>query len=229
MTEPEDEMLAVAAAEGTFHTKKYAGVTAEPEPDPIVGLQVAERQILETWRHFSGVVEDRAVNGREDLPAVLRLEQQHVGIAKAEPSEAAKIVRPAERSLKVERHFAAWIGVRRRDEGMECENATVVQHREVLLEVRFHTPKRVATAVEVVELLKRDGVSASPARITARLSVVQIRKELVTEEIGLNSQSRRRLFIEERVDSPAVAHRAHMRSEVVDTRADAEPSLGSNG
>src|SRR5262245_27418613 len=113
MTEPENEMFAVAAAEGAFHAQKYAVVRAEPEPDAIVGLQVAEGQILETRRHFSGVVEDRAVNGREDLPAVLCLEKQHMSIAKAEPSEAAKIVRPAECSLKIKRHLAAWIGVRR--------------------------------------------------------------------------------------------------------------------
>ena len=99
-------MLAVAAAEGAFHAEKYTVVRAEPEPDPIVGLQIAEGQIFETWCHFAGVVEDRAVNGREDLPAVFRLEQQHVTVAKSVPSEAAKIVRPAECSLKVKRHFA---------------------------------------------------------------------------------------------------------------------------
>src|SRR5262245_12993669 len=69
MTEPPDEMGATAAAECAFDAKEHAVARAEPEADPVVRFEIAEGQILDPRRHLAGVVEDRAVDGREDLPA----------------------------------------------------------------------------------------------------------------------------------------------------------------
>jgi hypothetical protein len=46
MTKPEDEVLALAAAERAFDAEEDAVHRAEPEADAVIGLEIAEVQIL---------------------------------------------------------------------------------------------------------------------------------------------------------------------------------------
>ena len=191
-------------------TRETRRCRAEPESDAVVGLEIVRGQILETRGDLAGVVEDGAVHGREDLPAVFRLEQQHVTVAEPGSAEAAQIVGAAERPLKIERDLAPRLGIGRRDERVERQDAPIIQYGNVLLQVRFHALERIAIAVAVVELLERHGVSAAAARIAARLPVVQVGKQLITEEIRLSCQPGCRLVVEDRANPPAFAQRAHM-------------------
>src|SRR5687768_13280387 len=103
IVEPEDEVRSAAAAERRLDTEEHAVGAPKAEAEAVVGLEIAEIQILDARRDLAGVVEDRAVNGREDLPAVFGLQQQRVLIAEAETVKAAEIVRSTEGPLIVDR------------------------------------------------------------------------------------------------------------------------------
>src|SRR5215216_3981175 len=84
IVEPEDEVPAVAAAECGFHAEEDTVRRPEPESDAVVGFQVLEVQVSDTRRNLAAVVEQRPVHGGEDLPTVLRLQQQRVPVSEAE-------------------------------------------------------------------------------------------------------------------------------------------------
>src|SRR5688572_24598717 len=111
IVEPEDEVLAVTAAERGFDSQEDAVGGAEPESDAVVGFQIAQVQILDPGRHLASVIEERAVHSREDLPSVFRLEEQRVLVAEAQAVEAAKVVGSAKRPLVIERHLRPVVGV----------------------------------------------------------------------------------------------------------------------
>src|SRR5215813_172000 len=92
MTEPHHEVLAFATAERSFDAQEDAVDGTEAEADPVVGLEIAEGKILGARCHLARIVEERAVDGGEDLPSVLGLEQQEIAIAETETAEAAQIV-----------------------------------------------------------------------------------------------------------------------------------------
>src|SRR5918992_300087 len=102
MTVSQDEMFSAAAAERPLDAQENAVPRPEAEADAVVRFEVLEAEIAEAGCHAAGVVENGAVDSREDLPAILRLQQQHIAIPEAELPEAAEVVRSAQRALVVE-------------------------------------------------------------------------------------------------------------------------------
>src|SRR5688500_12927239 len=137
IVEPEDEVRPAAAAERRLDTEEHAVGAPKAEAEAVVGLEIAEVQILDARRDLAGVVEDRAVNGREDLPAVFGLQQQRVLIAEAETVKAAEIVRSTEGPLIVERDSRPVVGVGDRDQPAEREEEPASQQRNVLLQINL--------------------------------------------------------------------------------------------
>src|SRR5688572_14710612 len=169
MAEPQDEVGARGAAERTLDAEEDPIDRAESEADADVGLQIVQIDILETWGDLAGVVEDRAVHGGEDLPAVFRLEQEHVAVTESKVSEAAKIIGAAERSLEIERDFGPRVRIGRRDQRVQRHNTTVAQQRDVLLQVHVDAVEREPAAAAVIVSVIRQRVAPASAGIASRL------------------------------------------------------------
>ena len=157
-------------------------------------------EILATRGDLAGVVEDRAVHGREDLPPVLRLQQEQVAIAEPEILETAQIVGAAERALEIERDLGPGVGLRRRDERMQRQNPPVAQQRDVLLQVHLDAVEREPAAGAVVEPLIRQRVAAATTRIAARLTRVDVDRRLVLEDLRLRQCARQLRRVEDAQD-----------------------------
>src|SRR5687767_9042077 len=185
IVEPEDEVRSAAAAERRLDTEEHAVGAPKAEAEAVVGLEIAEIQILDARRDLAGVVEDRPVNGREDLPAVFGLQQQRVLVAEAEAVKAAEVVRSAERPLVVERDSRTLVGVGHRDQPAQREYPPVSQQRDVLLQIDLGALERVGIAVQIVKALIREQVTAAGAGIPARLAEVHVDGALVAQEIRL--------------------------------------------
>src|SRR5687768_18102610 len=183
IVEPEDEVRAAAAAECRLDTEEHAVRVSEAEAEAVVGLEIAQVQILDARRDLACVVEDRAVNGREDLPAVFGLQQQRVVVAKTKAVKAAKVVGSAERPLVKEGDTRTIVCLGHRDQSAQREDAPVSQQRDVLLQIDLGALERVGVAIQVVKALICEQVAAARARIAARLTVVDVHCALVAHEI----------------------------------------------
>src|SRR6185503_5620936 len=227
MAKPEDEVLAATAAERAFDAEEHAVPRAEPEAYAVVGFEIGEAKILESRRDAAGVIKDRAVNRREDLPAVLRLQEQDVLVAEAELAEPAQIVRAPEGPLVVERDVLSGVGIGGGHERPQGDHAAVAHERHVLLQVDVDAVEVVARKVPIVEPLIRDLVLPAPARITPRFAQVHVGGKLVPQEVWLQIQARRRRREEHLADRTAFASpRANRGSEVIEFCADDEPWHG---
>src|SRR5688572_18310823 len=229
MTKPEDEMFSAAASEGPLDPKEYAAARTETKSNPVVRLEVAQVQVFEARSHLAGVVEDCPIDGGENLPPILGLQEQHMTVAKAEPPESPEIVRTTERSLQVEGNLATPVRVRSRDQRVKCQHPPVAKQGDVLLQVGFDPAKRVAVGVSVVETFDRESVAASTARVTTRLAIIQVCKNVIAHEVGLRDESRSSRLGEQLADSNAVVRPDQMRRQIIKAAAHGEPWLGTNG
>src|SRR5688572_3467553 len=81
IAKPENEVLTGTAAKCSLDAQEDAVSRPESEADAVVRLEVAQIQIFDARGHLARIVEQRAVDGCENLPAVLRLQQQQMSIA----------------------------------------------------------------------------------------------------------------------------------------------------
>src|SRR5262245_59881747 len=185
MAIPEHQMLAAAAAEGSFNPEEHAIERAESEPDAVVGLEVVEIQIVRVGGDLPRIVENGAVERREDLPSILGLQKQQVLVPEAVPVEPAQIVGPAQGPLEVEGHGRPGRVVGGGDERVQRDHTAIVEERDVLLEVAFQAVEVEPASFAVVELLEAERVFPSAPGIAAGLPVVDLATEVEAQEIGL--------------------------------------------
>src|SRR4029453_4744781 len=98
------EVFAIGAAKCRIDAHHDAGGRVEAEADPVVVLERLEIEILASDRNLSGVVEDRGVECRPDLPAIFALQQNRGLAAESIPTKTAEGVVAAERRQQEERH-----------------------------------------------------------------------------------------------------------------------------
>src|SRR5688572_27734855 len=161
----QNEMLTAAAAEGAFDPQEHAVARAEPEADPIVGLEAVEAEIFQARCDAARVVENGAVDRREDLPAILGLQQEDVLVPEAELPEAAQVVGTAQGALVVERHLLSRARFRGRRERAQRQHAAIAEQRHILLQVHVDTAEGIPPEVAIVEALVDDLVLSAAARI----------------------------------------------------------------
>src|SRR5678815_931902 len=190
IVEPEDEVIAVAAAERRLDAEEDAIRAAETETEPVVGFEIAQVQILEARRHLAGVVEDRAIYRREDLPSVFGLQQERVRIAEAVAMKAAKIIRSTQRRQVVERHLASLVGSGRRYQRAQREDASVAEEREVLLHLCGSALKRIGVRLEIIETLVCEQIASAAARIATRLAEIDVNGSFIPHEVRLIGEPR---------------------------------------
>ncbi len=98
-------------------------------------FEILEVEVGAPQRHLAGVVEQRGVEPRPDLEAVLALEQNRVRPSEAIGAEAPQRVVAAERRHQVEGHARARRGIGRGDQHPPGEDAPFGEEADELAEV----------------------------------------------------------------------------------------------
>src|SRR5262245_4139047 len=168
MTKPQDEMRTRGAAECALDAEEHAIGRSESEADAEVAFEIAQMEILTMRRHLADVVEEGAINRRENLPTILGLKKQRVAIAEAKMTEPAQVVGTAKRGLKVERHFCIRIGLSHDRTRAQRQNAAIAHERHVLLQVNVHAVEREQIASGVIVAVIGECVAATTPWVAAR-------------------------------------------------------------
>ena len=80
---------------------------------------------------------------RKDLPLILRVVHHLVAIAEAKRAKAAKVIRPTEDRLQIERRLLASVGIGEGGLGAQRESPRLVQERDELLKIQIGAPESI--------------------------------------------------------------------------------------
>ena len=169
-------------------------------PMPYACSRFEKSRSRELRGDLAPVGEERHVQRRERLPAVLGVHQQHVRVAEAVVALAAERLAAAERRLIVERHPAAADRVGAGHRQLEREDPLLVEDREELAQPHVDRVEAVLIEVSVGILPQPEGVVTAGARVAGLVPVIDLREPFTVQERRLLGQPGRVVVVEHLFD-----------------------------